>query len=197
MAETLRDPRARSRSRRRSARLLTGVLAALAMTTVVVPVASADSRGASHRPTFCVPFSATGQGRDVSDPAEVGVVRTEGTVSVARHPIATTEAAFQITGGTATVLTFAGPLTLRPSSVPGTLTAQLTGSLDLATGPTAATFSAASTSVTGTGPLSRVTGRVAIAGVQNLVDGSFTETLTGELCAPGRGHTVSRLLGQR
>lgn len=141
---------------------------------LVVPTGAAQSAGA--RPTVCLPFTATGVGQDM------GGGRTTATISVGNHRIGSTEASFTIGEVTGTVASFAGPLTFRPDRVRGTLVAQLTGTVDLATGR----FAAASTSISGTGRLSRVTGDVRIEGVQDLSSGAFTETLTGRLCVQGR-----------
>jgi hypothetical protein len=100
-----------------------------------------------------------------------GVVHTQSTISVGRHEVASTAAVFRITGGVPPVLTFAGPLTVYPQLVDGTLTAALVGTLDLSTAPTEANFSATASSVTGDGQLSRVTGQLEIKGVQNLATG--------------------------
>ena len=67
--------------------------------------------------------------------------------------------------------------------MPGTLTAQLTGAFDVTTG----VFTATSTSVTGTRALRGVTGAITIRGTENFADGTFTETISGELCV-AHGH---------
>lgn len=189
-----------SRTRRIGWLLAAGTMLLLLLPAAMFP-ASADTRGAARHHTFCVPISATGTGQDVSDPTEMGVVRTEGTIAIRRHEIATTKAVFRITGGTPTVATFAGPLTIYPKLVSGRITADLVGTLNVSTAttpPTEATFTATATSVTGDGQLSGVTGSLEIKGVQNLVDGSFTETLTGQVCVPrGRQHTLKRALAGR
>lgn len=75
----------------------------------------------------------------------------------------TTEAAFQVTGFTPTVISFAGD-----------------GTLDLATGELGASGDVGAA----TGKLDGATCTLTLSGVQNLLDpaGSFTETVSGEIC---------------
>ncbi len=58
--------------------------------------------------------------------------------------------------------------------------ATVVGSLDVSDG----NFVARSTSVTGTGALSPISGNLAVAGTQNLTNPTFTETLSGRFCVP-------------
>ena len=64
------------------------------------------------------------------------------------------------------------------TSAPGTLTAQVAGTFDVASGA----FQATSTSIAGTGLLRRVTGNVTLSGLEDLTTFAFTETITGRLC---------------
>ena len=88
----------------------------------------------------------------------------------------TYEASFTITGFSGTLASFQGPIVFTVAG--GTLTAQVTGTLDVTNGQ----FQATSTSITGTERLAAATGNLTFSGVQNLVTGSFTETITGEIC---------------
>ncbi len=90
----------------------------------------------------------------------------------------TTEAAFQVTGPTSTGIAFAGHITFTTNRA--TLTVDLTGALDLGSGA----FGASGDVSGATGRLDGATGTLTFAGVQNLLDpaGSFTETVTGEIC---------------
>ena len=85
-----------------------------------------------------------------------------------------------ITGVADGVASFTGQIVFTPRRLDGTLVAPVTGTLDLTSGA----FTATSTSVTGTGKLSGVTGSVSIRGVQDLTTGVFTETLRIRLCGP-------------
>jgi hypothetical protein len=91
----------------------------------------------------------------------------------------TTEAAFQVTGPTPTGIAFAGDITFTTNR--STLTLDLDGTLDLATGE----FAASGDVREATGKLDGATGTLTLAGVQNLLDpaGSFTEKVSGEICA--------------
>lgn len=151
--------------------------AALLACTVAAPAAEAmPSR------TVCVPFTVTGVGQDL------GGGRTEAVLSAHGRRIGTTTASFTPTNATGG---FEGPLTFVPDRVPGSpLTAELQGTLD-ATGA----FSATSTSLSGKGQLQRVTGSLRVNGVVS-ADGSFTETLVGQLCTlPSRLQVIERIVG--
>ncbi|MGI9594879.1 MAG: hypothetical protein ACR2QK_01890, partial [Acidimicrobiales bacterium] len=92
-------------------------------------------------------------------------------------------AAFSITGATATGITFGGELTFTTRQ--GTLTLDLTGSLDLSTGEFASTGPVRS----GTGRFDGAVGSISLDGLQDLADpaGGFTEHVVGEVCVdPGR-----------
>ena len=88
----------------------------------------------------------------------------------------TYEASFTITGFSGTLASFQGPIVFTVAG--GTLTAQVTGTFDVTTGQ----FEATSTSITGTGILAGATGNLTFSGVENLVTGSSTETITGVIC---------------
>lgn len=88
----------------------------------------------------------------------------------------TTAATFVITGLSGTVASFHGTIVFTVNKA--TLTAALTGTFDVATGA----FAATSSSITGTGKLAGATGSLTLRGVEDLTDGSFTETVRGEIC---------------
>jgi hypothetical protein len=115
---------------------------------------------------------AHGVGQDLGNGATEATITSHGVV------LGMTHAMFTPTGTTDMGLAFAGPIVFTPkvSSV-GTLTAQVTGTLD-----DSGAFQASSTSITGTGLLGHITGDVSIAGTENVTTGSFTEELTGTLC---------------
>jgi hypothetical protein len=89
----------------------------------------------------------------------------------------TTAASFTITGLSGTVASFEGTIVFTVNN--GTLTAGLSGTFDVASGA----FTATTTSISGTGKLAGATGRLAVSGVEDLETGSFTEAITGEICA--------------
>jgi hypothetical protein len=131
-------------------------------------------RGAHVR---CVAVDATGVGQDL------GGGQTTATISVAGVEIGTTAAAFTITGVDGVVASFAGPITFTGRG--GTLTAQVSGTLDLTTGA----FMSTSSSLTGTGAYRGVTGDLTLTGTEDLATGAFTESIAGRLCVT-RGRTL-------
>ena len=168
-----------------SSRRVGAAAVAVGLALCVVPV----SAQAASAHLVCAPFSASGTGQDNLDGT------TAGHLSVAGREIGATAAAFTITGGTASVAQFAGPLTFTPDRGPdATLVAQLAGTFDTTTEP--ATFSARSTSLTGTGALRLVTGSLSVRGQETLPGGAFPETLTGRLCVPVSGRqALERAVG--
>jgi hypothetical protein len=140
---------------------------------VALPAGMAEAHTFRHTRALCVPVRAHGVGQDLGNGA------TEATITIHDVVLGMTHAMFTPTSETTTSLTFDGPIVFTPqlSSI-GTLTAQVTGGFDLATGE----FHASSTSITGTGLLGHVGGHISIAGTENLTTGSFTEELSGTLC---------------
>jgi hypothetical protein len=153
---------------RRTALRTAAVAAAVVLPLTLAGPASARPLAAGHG---CLPVALDGVGQDL------GGFHTKATLSAEGVPVATSEAFFTPGAQVGTVLAFTGPITFTPVVGPGTLTAQVAGTVDLATG----TFTAASTSLVGTRLLKKVTGRLSITGVE-APDGSFTETVTGRLC---------------
>ena len=88
----------------------------------------------------------------------------------------TTEAAFTPAGFVFPIFSFTGTITFTTNN--GTLTAGLTGSLNVVTGQ----FTGTTTSMSGTGQLAGVTGELTLNGVEDLTTGVFTEDVTGEIC---------------
>lgn len=175
-------------------RLIFVVMTAVLLATVVATApALADDD--------CETIETTGAGQGAPPQpgdAELGIIRT---VAVIDSGIleGTTEAAFQITGVTpdGTGVTFAGELTFTTigdtdddgdgdGDDGGTLTLALTGSLDLTNGD----FESSGPVIAATGELSGATETLTLSGNQDLTDpaGSFTETVTGELCFDDDDH---------
>lgn len=147
----------------------------LATLALVAALPAATAHAAAPRPShaICVPIRATGLGQDL------GEGRTQATISSHGHVIGHTKAVFAIGQVLGTKASFTGPITF--TSAIGTLTAQVAGTFDVASGA----FSATSTSLTGTGLLRRSTGSVTLAGNEDVAIGTFTETITGRLCFGG------------
>ena len=141
----------------------------LALLVVALPVATAQ--GATPRATtVCVPVRATGVGQDL------GGGRTQATISSHGFVVGHTAAAFKIDQVVGTTASFTGPIDF--TNVFGTLTAQVAGTFDVASGA----FQATSTSLTGTGLLRGVSGSVTLQGLEDFATLRFTETITGRLC---------------
>lgn len=148
----------------------------LAVLAVVVALPVATAQGAAPRTNaICVPVRATGVGQDL------GGGKTQATISRHGLVVGRTNASFRINQVVGTTASFTGPIVF--SSAPGTLTAQVAGTFDVASGA----FRATSTSMAGTGLLRGVSGSVTLAGVEDLATGRFTETITGRLCIRARG----------
>jgi len=141
----------------------TVLLAALAIATVGI-AAPAGANEACHT------INATGTGQDVGGFATVAQIRDGGLLQ------GTTAAQFvpgDLIGG---VLPFTGDIVFTTNRA--TLTVGLSGMFDLGTG-----FFSATGPVTGaTGKLSGATGTLEFEGIQNFLDGTFTETVNGEIC---------------
>lgn len=128
----------------------------------------------------CHEINAKGAGQGVPSQAgdPPGLIRTVAQIRGGGLLQGTTEAAFQVTGVTPTGIAFAGDITFTTNRA--TLTVNLDGTLDLATGE----FGASGGVADATGKLDGATGTLTVAGVQDLLDpaGSFTETVSGEIC---------------
>jgi hypothetical protein len=161
---------------------------ASAALVLVVCVGAATSQATASAPakparTYCTAVEATGAG--VFDFAT-----STGTADIA------------VIRGLPVGTTFGGPFTFSATSDPdvvalsgpvvftakfreitlGTLTIATTGPFDTVSGE----FTLAGPITGSTGILRGVTGTIKLSGVQNFIDGTFTETVTGTLCAPRR-----------
>ena len=158
-------------------RLVLPLVVCLAAAFALAPPASASAhRHHARGHVRCITVDATGVGQDL------GGGRTTATISVHGFEVGTTTAAFTITAVNGTVASFTGPITF--TGLGGTLTAQVAGTLDVATGA----FTSTSTSLAGTGTFRRVTGDLTFTGTEDLTTLAFTESITGQLCrAHGHG----------
>ena len=118
----------------------------------------------------CHRVKAVGVGQDL------GGGNTTATISHAGFLNGTTTAHFDITGGTPPVLTFAGTVVFAAKH--GTLTVDIAGTFNVATGAFDATGSVRS----GTGKFAGATGTLTFSGVEDFSTGAFTETITGRIC---------------
>lgn len=147
------------------------LLAGSAGLVVFVFAGAAQAKSGVAR-QLCLPVHAIGVGVG----QDLGNGMTEATISSHGVVLGTTHATFTPTTVTPPSESFTGPIVF--SSHIGMLTAQVTGGVDL----TAGTFTATSTSITGTGLLRAVSGQVMLNGSENLSTGAFMETITGKLC---------------
>ena len=135
-----------------------------------LPVGAAQASPPRSAHKACAPIRAAGVGHDLGGGMTTATISSHGIV------LGHTHASFTMGAITGTSASFTGPIVF--SSSVGSLTADVAGSFDVSSGA----FRATSQSITGTGLLRRVTGRVTIHGLENLSTGSFTETITGRLC---------------
>ena len=139
------------------------LLLAVLSLAVVAPT-GVDAAVSCHR------IDASGVGQDQGGGHTVAQIRDGGLLQ------GTTAAAFTIIGLSGTLASFVGTITF--TSNRATLAAEVAGTLDLATGA----FNATSSSLSGTGKLEGATGGLVFAGVENLLTGTFTEVVTGQVC---------------
>lgn len=150
-------------------------LLALAVPSVALVVAAPSAHASGTR--VCVPVRAVGVGQD-NGVNDQGQLTTTGTVLVGGVEIATSQATFTPGTQTGTVLPFTGPIVLTSELDASTLTADVTGSVDLSTGK----FTVTSTSLTGTGVAAKISGHLRFTGHENLATGAFRENISGRLC---------------
>jgi hypothetical protein len=151
------------------------VLVVLVAALVALVPAPAEAHGPGWQlGRACVPVHATGTGQ------ETAPGQTTATIFVRGVEVGTTTASFTTTGVDGSVASFIGPLVF--TSAAGTITAQVAGTLDTATG----VFVSRSDDLTGTGAFSGVRGRLKLRGTVDLTDGTFTERISGRLCFPRR-----------
>jgi hypothetical protein len=134
---------------------------------VVAAAAPATARGA----VSCHNINAKGIGQDHGGGQTTAQIIGGGLLQ------GTTQASLVITGLSGTVASFEGTIVFTVNNA--TLTVQLSGTLDVVTGE----FNATSSSISGTGKLAGATGSLSFNGVEDLSTGSFTEDVTGEVCA--------------
>lgn len=147
-----------------------------ALTTVAaVAVGGVHSEAA---PTLCVPVRATGVGEDLGD------FHTVAEIFVLGVKVGSTSATFAPTGGTGSVVTFEGPITFT-AGVPalGGFTVEAAGKVDISTGE----FESEGDVDAGTGVFRGVTGHLAFTGTEDLSNATFTENISGRLCAARSG----------
>ncbi len=140
------------------------------LVTLVV-LAAAGAPASASGVVSCHTINAKGIGQDL------GGGQTQADILGGGLLQGTTEATLTITGFSGTVATFEGTIVFTVNN--GTLTAELSGTFDVATGA----FSATTTSMSGTGKLAGATGALSFSGIENLADGTFTEDISGEICA--------------
>jgi hypothetical protein len=136
---------------------------------VVAGAAQADGKDDDDRD--CRRINAVGVGQATGPLTTIATITKGGILN------GTTAASFMITGAVSpTVLTFTGTVTLTTKR--GTLTVGIAGTLDVTTGA----FDATGPVTGGTGRFAGATGTLRFQGVQDLVTGSFTETVRGTIC---------------
>lgn len=142
---------------------------ALVLLTLAAAVAVVAPAGVSAA-VSCHNINAKGAGQDLGGGSTIATIMGGGLLE------GTTAASFMITGLSGTVASFEGTIVFTVNN--GTLTAALSGTIDVVSGA----FSATTTSITGIGKLAGATGSLSFSGVENLATGSFTEDITGEIC---------------
>jgi hypothetical protein len=120
--------------------------------------------------TSCHDINATGDGQDLGGGTTQAQVHGGGLLQ------GTTVAAFVPTGLIGSVLSFNGTVTFTTNKA--TLTIAVVGSFDLASGA----FNATGPVSASTGKLEGASGNLTFNGVESLTDGSFTETIDGQIC---------------
>ena len=120
----------------------------------------------------CSSINATGVGQDLGNGNTVATIRQAGFLN------GTTSGHFDISGAPP-VFTINGTVVFTAKH--GTLTVNLTGTFNVATGE----FTASGPVSGGTGKLAGATGNLTFTGVENLETGAFTETIIGTICRPG------------
>ena len=118
----------------------------------------------------CHNINAKGVGQDL------GNFMTQATIHGGGLLHGSTEAQFSPTGMNGDEITFTGPIVFTVNRA--TLSVTVNGTVNIMTG----VFNASSTAMVGSGKLEGATGNLTFAGVENLSDGSFVETVTGSIC---------------
>jgi hypothetical protein len=130
--------------------------------------------GVAHADVECHAIDATGTGRQTEPTSTVATIRGGGLLT------GTTAGEFTVTPTSETEFLLAGTVTFTVTRA--TLAVDVAGTLVFTDPPTSAlTFDVTSTGMSGTGRLAGATGELRLAG-DGAADGSFTETVTGEIC---------------
>lgn len=145
--------------------------AGMSVLVVVLLVVAVSAPAAAPGAVSCHNINAKGVGQDLGGGQTIAQITGGGLLH------GTTQASFTIIGFSGTVASFEGTIVFTVNKA--TLAAQVSGTLDVATGE----FNALSLSISGTGQLAGATGSLSFNGVEDLLTGSFTEDVTGEICA--------------
>jgi hypothetical protein len=145
------------------------LLYVLASTLIVIGGSQAAH---SNDDDGCSQINATGIGQDLGNGNTIATIRQAGFLN------GTTSGHFDISGDPP-VFTINGTVVFTAKH--GTLTVNLSGTFNVATGE----FTASGPVAGGTGKLAGATGNLTFTGVENLETGAFTETITGTVCKPG------------
>jgi len=139
--------------------------------TLGVSVAFGGQAQAGASALSCHAINAHGLGQDLGGGITQAQILGGGLLE------GTTNGTFTVTGFSGTVASIAG--TVEFTTNRATLTATVTGTLDVASGA----FEASGPVTDATGKLSGATGTLIFTGVEDLSTGSFTEQVSGSICA--------------
>ena len=140
------------------------------LAAAVVTAGGAQTTSAAVPHDSCLSVNARSIGQNL------GHGQTTATITHAGILNGTTTGQLQITGGTPPLLTVVGTGVLTTHH--GTLTVNLAGTFNTATGA----FQATGQIVHGTGMLAGATGVLTFVGLEDLTSGRFTQTITGTVC---------------
>ncbi len=154
--------------RPRGIRLLAVALCVGGTMTAFTSAAQAD--------TSCHNINASGVGQDHGGGSTTATISNGGLLE------GTTQANFAASGSPPT-LALSGTVKFLTNNDGATLTVSVTGTFNLSNGQ----FAASGPVSASTGKLAGATGSLAFEGVENLNNGTFTETITGNVCADLNG----------
>lgn len=146
------------------------VLGWLAAAALIASLAGVFAAGPAAAAESCHKINAKGTGQATGPTTTVAQIMGGGLLQ------GTTAASFDTVVPIPTGVAFTGPIVFTTNRA--TLTVQLAGTVDVPSG----VFHATGPVVGATGKLAGASGNLVFDGVQNLVDGSFTETVAGEIC---------------
>jgi len=141
-----------------------------ALLVLLVSICALIVGGQVQAGVSCQGINAKGVGQDLGGGNTQAQIRGGGLLN------GTTTAHFDITGGSPPELTFQGTVTFFANRA--TLTVAIEGTFNVGTGK----FNASGPVSGATGKLAGSTGNLTFDGVENFSDGSFEETVTGEIC---------------